>query len=79
MANGEILTCVKYYIFYWTSEFPFVTGLCVFSKLENIARIMLNQIACVEMANLCCLLLKIPDRSADTLGFTPTGMPPVGS
>ena len=25
------------------------------------------------------LLLKIPDRSADTLGFEPTVMPPTGS
>ena len=51
MENTEILICVKWDVFYWTSEFPFLTGLCVFSKMKNIARIMLNQIVCVEIPN----------------------------
>ena len=42
MAKAEILICVKRDKFNWDSEFLFLTGLCVFSKMKNIARIMLN-------------------------------------
>ena len=40
-ANAEILIFLKWDKFDWTSEFPFLTGLCVFSKMKNVARIIL--------------------------------------
>ena len=52
MANTEIFIWVKWDKFNWASEFPFLTGLCVFSKMKDIARIMLNQISCVQITNL---------------------------
>ena len=52
MANAKILICAKWDKFNWASGFPFLTGLCVFSKMKDIARIMLNQISCVQITNL---------------------------
>ena len=46
MTNTEIFICVKCDKFNWASAFLFLTGLCVFSKMQNIARIMFNKISC---------------------------------